>query len=365
MLKILNIGANCFRTYSNNKRVFIFGAGRTLDSCLDIYFENTPIEAIIDNNPEKWGSKIVYNGRSIDIISVDDFIKRVKKDGVSEYILFISVINYAVEIVEQLDKYYELDGLECALMILVRNTIEFMPSFEFTNGEQKIPKIIHYIWVGGKSLPYEYQKNIDTWKKYNPEYEIKCWNEDNYDINKCNYVREAYESGNWGFVPNYMRLDIIYEEGGIYLDTDVEAVANFDKLLKDEAFFNMGCTDRVNQGCGFGAVKHSQIINDMRREFERVHFIEEKTGIQKIPCHKIIHPVIKKYGFTLENTYQNIDGIVLYPKEVMSPKTIKGFPDMISNKTVSIHKEESSWKDDKEKEQFNRIESFIRERVKP
>ena len=84
-----------------------------------------------------------------------------------------------------------------------------------------IPKIIHYCWFGGNPLPDEVKKYMETWKKYCPDYEIKEWNEDNFDLNAYPYVREAYDHRKFAFVTDVVRLYALYTEGGIYMDTDV------------------------------------------------------------------------------------------------------------------------------------------------
>lgn len=93
-----------------------------------------------------------------------------------------------------------------------------------------IPKIIHYCWFGGKPLPDEVKYYISTWQKYCPDYEIKEWNESNFDVNQNQYCREAYETKKWAFVSDYARLKILYEYGGIYMDTDVEVCKPLDHL---------------------------------------------------------------------------------------------------------------------------------------
>lgn len=93
-----------------------------------------------------------------------------------------------------------------------------------------IPKIIHYCWFGGKPLPDEVKKYMETWKKYCPYYEITEWNESNFDVNQNQYCREAYEAGKWAFVSDYARLKILYDYGGIYMDTDMEVCKPLDRL---------------------------------------------------------------------------------------------------------------------------------------
>lgn len=85
-----------------------------------------------------------------------------------------------------------------------------------------IPKIIHYCWFGKGELPPLALKCIESWKKYMPDYEIKEWNEDNYDVRKIPYTSQAYDAKKYAFVSDYARFDILYEHGGLYFDTDVD-----------------------------------------------------------------------------------------------------------------------------------------------
>lgn len=102
-----------------------------------------------------------------------------------------------------------------------------------------IPKIIHYCWFGKNPIPKDFQNYIDSWRDKCPEYEIKRWDESNFDITCIEYVKEAYGCRKWAFVSDYARLWIIYHNGGIYLDTDVELISNFDNLLKYDAFLDL------------------------------------------------------------------------------------------------------------------------------
>ena len=99
-----------------------------------------------------------------------------------------------------------------------------------------IPKILHYCWFGKKKLPALAKKCIASWKKYCPDYELILWNEDNFDLNSNTYVREAYDSGKFAFVTDYVRLWALYRYGGIYMDTDVEVIKSLDKFLVHPAF---------------------------------------------------------------------------------------------------------------------------------
>ena len=114
-----------------------------------------------------------------------------------------------------------------------------------------IPKVIHYCWFGNGKMPKLAQKCIESWKKYCPEYKIVCWNEENFDINQNKYAREAYAAGKWAFVSDYVRLKVLYDEGGIYLDTDVELIKPLDKLIEERGYMGFDDNGVISTGLGF------------------------------------------------------------------------------------------------------------------
>ena len=116
-----------------------------------------------------------------------------------------------------------------------------------------LPKKIHYCWFGGNELPDLAIKCIESWKKYCPDYEIIEWNETNFDLECCDFVKEAYKAKKWAFVSDYARLKVVYDNGGIYLDTDVELVKSLDILLQEKCYFGEETTGYVATGLGFGA----------------------------------------------------------------------------------------------------------------
>src|SRR5699024_3298849 len=118
-----------------------------------------------------------------------------------------------------------------------------------------IPRTIHYCWFGGKPLPAKVESNIASWKRYCPDYKIIQWNESNYEVHINDYVSQAYGQKKYAFVSDYVRLDVINEYGGIYLDTDVELIKPLDDLIQYKSFFGLEDVGRVNTGLGFGSVK--------------------------------------------------------------------------------------------------------------
>lgn len=136
-----------------------------------------------------------------------------------------------------------------------------------------IPKIIHYCWFGGNVKPRCVVKCIDTWKRLLPEYEIKEWNESNFDLKNANqYVHEAYENKMWAFVTDYARLKVLYEYGGVYFDTDVEVFKNFDELLSNKCFLGFESNDYICTAT-IGCEAHNAFIRRFMESYEMRKFI--------------------------------------------------------------------------------------------
>ena len=96
---------------------------------------------------------------------------------------------------------------------------------------QVIPKVVHYCWFGGKQKPDDVERYIANWKAVLPDYEIREWNESNFDVSAWPYAQQALGAGKFAFVSDVARLYALYTHGGIYLDTDVEVRRSFDELL--------------------------------------------------------------------------------------------------------------------------------------
>ncbi len=126
-----------------------------------------------------------------------------------------------------------------------------------------IPKVIHYCWFGGNGKPELILKCIESWKKYCPDWEIIEWNESNIDVDFCQYSSRAYSKKLWGYVPDPIRFKIIYEHGGVYLDTDAELIRPIDEYLEYGAFFGYATDSEIGSGLGFGAVKGHPFIKTM------------------------------------------------------------------------------------------------------
>lgn len=205
-----------------------------------------------------------------------------------------------------------------------------------------IPKIIHYCWLGN-DMPKENREMIKKWKQILPDYQFICWNESNYDFTKNEYMKEAYNKKVWGFIPDYARLDIIYNHGGIYLDTDVEVLKSFDPLLDSKAFFGFESKESVNLGQGFGTEAGCNIIKKMMNYYDTVHFINEDGSINTTPSPVYQSEVLRTNGFYMNNTIQNIDGVKVYPVEYFCPLDYDTGVLKLTDKTYSIHHFFGSW----------------------
>ena len=211
--------------------------------------------------------------------------------------------------------------------------------------EPKIPKIIHYCWIGGKSIPEHNKKIMESWKKFCPDYKIKEWNESNYDFTKNRYMREAFENKQWAFAPDYARLDIIYEYGGIYLDVDVELVKSLDDLLNLKGFAGFESETFCAFGLGFGAIPKLPIIKGLRDYYEGLSFVKEDGTFNKIPSPQYQTNYLVKKGLIPNNTKQEIDGLTIFPMEYFCPKDFFSGEISLTKNTYSIHHFDASWLD--------------------
>lgn len=208
-----------------------------------------------------------------------------------------------------------------------------------------IPKIIHYTWFGRGEKSDLIKKCIASWKKFCPEYQIIEWNEDNFDVNAHVYSKFAYEHKYWAFVSDYARLKIIYENGGIYLDTDVELIRNIDFLLENKYYCGCEQPNKVNTGVGFGAEKNSIISQKMLAEYDDVKFVQENGELNLTNCPYYNTNALIKMGVVPNNTLQKTAYCTIYPIEYFSSKSYEtGIINSTIN-TVSIHHFSGSWED--------------------
>ena len=213
-------------------------------------------------------------------------------------------------------------------------------------------KVIHYCWFGRKSLPSLALKCIDSWRKYLPEYEIKEWNEDNFDVNLIPYIKEAYQAKKYAFVSDYARFWVLYHYGGIYFDTDVEVIRPLDSIIACGPF--MGCENAidilkgktsllVNPGLGIGVYPHHPFYKEMLDLYATLKFVDDKghLNLNTIGCYTT--DLVRKYGFKDEMKIQRVIDISIYPVDYFSPISVDDSKLRITENTYTIHHFAQSW----------------------
>lgn len=207
---------------------------------------------------------------------------------------------------------------------------------------KKIPKIIHYCWFGGKPIPNHNRKIMESWKKFCPDYEIKEWNEFNYDFTKNCYMKEAFEHKQWAFVSDYARLDIIYEHGGIYLDTDVELLKPLNDLLSLKGFVGFDHAGACNTGGGFGAIPKLPIIKELRDYYDTLIFNSTDGTLNDTTNTVCQTNYLLTKGLIQNDSLQEIEGLTIFPKEYFCPMDWLGITNLTQN-SYSIHHFDASW----------------------
>lgn len=214
-----------------------------------------------------------------------------------------------------------------------------------------IPKIIHYCWFGGNELPDEARKCIDSWKKYMPDYEIKEWNESNFDINSCDYSREAAEQKKWAFVSDYARFAILYKYGGVYFDTDVEVVKPLDDIIESGPYMGLesGSLEHMDEsfgvasGLGLAAKPGMTIYKNIIEHYKNRHFATKDGKIDTTTVVQLVTAILKKEGINVKNGIGECCGIKIYPKDYFCPQDYMTGEVAFTNNTRTIHHYSSTW----------------------
>jgi len=348
------------QTVKNSEGLVCYGTGIRFQKFVQQYENSGVLKKLlycIDANAGLYGKEITVNDSQVSIRSLEA-LNALKNRNI---VLLITNLHYD-EVVEDLKKKKLLDGVKyyCFThlygMLLEERAMEkSIPADIRITEEPVIPKKIHYCWFGGTPVPDKYKKWMESWNKFCPDYEIIQWDESNYDIEKNTYMYEAYQHKKWGFVPDYARLDIIYEHGGIYLDTDVELVANLDDMLYQKAFFGFEREESVALGLGFGAEKGMPLIKEMRDAYNNRHFADKDGNLDLQASPVFQTEFLVKKGLKQNGEYQRIGDAVIYPEKMFSGKCPYTRRVRLMPYTKSIHHYEATWADDEWK---NRNEQF-------
>ena len=211
-----------------------------------------------------------------------------------------------------------------------------------------IPKVIHYCWFGRNPLPKSALKCIDSWRKFFSDYEIKEWNEDNFDVNIIKYTQDAYNAKKYAFVSDYARIWILYNYGGVYFDTDVEVISSMTDIIEKGPFMGFEINNStenkiaVNPGLGIGSPSRLELYKDILDVYSNLNFwIGSKINLYAIV--RITTDILTINGLKNVDGAQTVNGITIYPSEFFNPlDSLTGRLNKTAN-TRTIHWYDNSW----------------------
>lgn len=213
-----------------------------------------------------------------------------------------------------------------------------------------ISKVIHYCWFGRNPLPESELKCINSWKKFFPDYEIKEWNEDNFDVNIIPYTREAYEAKKYAFVSDYARFWVLYREGGLYFDTDVEVIKPMDDILEKGGFMGVevpavdnSILPIINPGLGLGIDAGNALCAELLDSYKSFKFRKEDGTLNEKTVCSYTTELLIEHGLKATNSIQTIENINIYPKEYFNPLDDNTGILKITENTRSVHWYSKTW----------------------
>lgn len=335
---------------AQERPLICFGAGHIFDILCRSYprlLERTL--CIADNGAAKQGTMYVLDGVARPILSVEDCIMRAQ----TLPSILITNTDY-MAIYDQLGSIPALDHGNCYIFAMVTDHLKPYDMPKLSEAEN-IPRIIHYCWFGGGDMPDRYKRWMESWERFCPNYEIKRWDESNYDVTQHPYMYDAYKARMWGFVPDWARLDITHRHGGIYLDTDVEVVRPLDDLLHMEAFCGMGTSDMVNFGV-FGAAKGNALVESLKADYDRISFINPDGTVDLTASPLYQTEALVQRGLKRCNELQKVENMWVFPTDALSPQNLYTGTVRRTKNTFVIHHYDASWVPaDKRAAQLDRV----------
>ncbi|MDR0963126.1 MAG: hypothetical protein LBM60_00730 [Clostridium sp.] len=275
-----------------------------------------------------------FKNRPIPSVSMADC------ENMADKIVFVIATPHDEEAFRHLQSIPAFACCDCYFYFDLRETIPNYRLPERRNDAKPLnQKNLHCIWIGASPMPRRLKKYIAHWRALCPDYEVHIWNDDTYDITAHPYVKSCYDHKAFSFASDYIRLDVLYRYGGIYLDADVELLRRPDYLLYDSAFFAFETKLYINTGLGFGAAKGHPLIAKLMQSYDNLVF---RTKDELELCVDVQTPIFARMGLRLDNTLQEIDGVRFYPSDVFNPAGFWKTLPVITPNSISIHHYESS-----------------------
>lgn len=225
----------------------------------------------------------------------------------------------------------------------------------------QIPQVIHYIWFGNNPKSPLILSCIESWKKYLPGWEIKEWNESNYDLNKSEYMTAAYAAQKYAYAADYARFDILHEFGGIYFDTDVELLQPIPTdILASQAFSGMESNNMVNPGLVLAASPGNEFLEEVLSFYDTLDFRSQIENNETVVTNTT--KLLEKYGLKRVAEIQCIKDITIYPSQYFCSYNLDYHEMDITFESISVHHYAGSWMAKKE---LNKIKykKFVKETI--
>ncbi len=330
----------------NKSRIALFGAGvigtSTASAILNAYGLTDYAVCYIDNDTAKQNMTINIDRKAIRICTPDVLYTLGQNT-----VILMNASRYA-DILNQLEQMECTKNMTCYMipMMCISNFhSEGGQGVIKTSTAPVIPRKIHYMWLGGGEIPEKIQYCIDSWKKYCPDYKIIRWDETNYDVEKCLYMKQAYQHKKYGYVPDYARIDILYHHGGIYMDTDVELLRNLDRFLYQEAFTSVEKWQVVNFGGCSGAMAGHPSLKPFLQVWEQRKFIREDGSEDILSSGYVDTRVALDHGYVLNGKNQSILGMNIYTYDYFHPYDYMSGKTEMTDDTYAIHHFNGGWLD--------------------
>lgn len=208
--------------------------------------------------------------------------------------------------------------------------------------EQKIPKIIHFCWFGGKEKPSKVQECIESWYKYLSDYEFMEWNERNFDINSNEYVKQAYDEKKFAYVSDYARIKALYQYGGIYMDTDVMVYRSFNNLLDNKCILGFEQENYIATSF-MACIPKYELIKEFIDKYDNVSFYNSDKSLDLTTNVERLTGILEKRGLVRNNELQKVGDIIVYPQEYFSPYDYGNFIRKNTENTYCEHLFLVSW----------------------
>ena len=355
-MRFLNCSIKKLNELPKDDHVICFGVSKKIDT-------------LIKTGITKWLNNVLYFvDNDISIKETEYFSKKIPvyspevlKKEKRDYTLIImpGISTAVVQMIEQLQKM-NIGNVKCYSVYMMEHFFrEKFDNSAFSFDDRFLPNIIekkiHCCWFSGEEKPREYVECIESWKRACPDYEIIEWNKSNYNVEKNNYIKQAYHKRAWAFVSDYARLDLVYNFGGIYLDMDVEVLKPLDRLLKHNAFFSFD-GEWVDLGSGFGAKRNLPFIKELMSNYEEVEFLrdgEAYSSRKVITQPRLLDGTFRKIGYRHEPRTQIIDDMLF-----LSPDFVNVVSDPLHDKRYlrgneyAVHWHHAGWYGEKHAEEL-------------